>query len=105
EVPFGTPKAQPLDGICQWCTEFRWRQISGPQVKIESKARPAPGGAWLLPARGDLTTASATFTPGPPGEYSFELVGRNGIGETRDRVKVLVAPPPIVIAGPSPGRT
>lgn len=77
-----------LTGTCRGCTAFRWRQVSGPQVEVRHDKELAPG-----------DQARGWFRPGPPGEYTFELVGSNAIGEKRAAVNLLIAPRPTVIVG------
>jgi hypothetical protein len=87
-----TPVA--LEGTCEACKELRWRQLSGPQLTKVGDDTESTCSDWKPAPR------SCSFTPGPPGEYVFELSGRNEAGERRSTVKVLAAPPPVVVVGP-----
>jgi hypothetical protein len=85
-----------LEGTCGSCDEFRWRQVSGPQLDGKSEDGESSCSGWQKMG----TAMNCWFTPGPPGEYVFELTGRNPVGERRATVRFLAAPPPVVVVGP-----
>jgi hypothetical protein len=100
EVAFGQQPPQHLEGKCESCVEFRWRQLSGPHVEVSTEERTARdcSATWQR-ISDDHPGAACQFVPGPPGEYAFELIGRNDLGEARHQVRFLVAPKPVVMTG------
>jgi hypothetical protein len=102
-----------LEGRCENCTRFRWRQTKGPSIALfvqeetnpagDPKKRPSScDGDWVDVTQSAERHPSTTcaFQPSRSGEYRFELIVANEISQDQRSTTVVVAPRPFVVLPP-----